>query len=81
MLWLGVFLPRLPLEVFQRSVVAGLPFAICDRLTVLFACDVAQAMGVHSGQKRATALAISPQLVLVERDAAREREALEQIAA
>ncbi len=81
MLWLGVFLPRLPIEVFQRSLAGALPFAVCDRLTVLYACDAAQALGVHTGQKRATALALAPQLLIVERDPDRERRALEQVAA
>ena len=106
MLWLGLCLPRLPLEVFQRTVDAGpegpgerpavrhvtrtasghrLPagptLAVCDRLQVLHASDAAQACGVHPGMKRATALAILPDLVLVDRDPAREREALEQVAA
>jgi protein ImuB len=54
--------------------------AVCDRLRVLQASDAASALGVHAGMKRATALAIAPDLMLVERDASREQEALRQIA-
>src|SRR5690606_23107535 len=40
----------------------------------------AREAGVHPGQKRATALAVAPALVIRERDVGRERQALEQLA-
>lgn len=108
MLWLGLFLPRLPIEVFLRTVDCGAPdthgpaqriarraaphpascrrlpadplLAVCDRLRVLQASDSVQALGVRSGMKRATALALAPELNLVERDATLERDALRQLA-
>ena len=108
MLWLGLFLPHLPIEVFMRTVDADdsdahgaarriarrsaprppsghrLPaaplLAVCDHLRVLHASDGAQALGVRPGMKRATALALAPELDLVERDAALERDALRQFA-
>lgn len=100
MLWLGLFLPRLPIEVFLRAVeqaapaarpgVSRLPsghrlpegvqLAVCDRQRVLQASQSAQALGIRPGMKRATSLALAPALAIVERDPAREREALQQIA-
>lgn len=117
MLWLGLYLPRLPLEVFERtlehdgsarsqgpaalkparvtparttSAHATLPrptpllpllqLALCDRLHVLLANAGAQTLGIHIGCKRATALALAPDLIILERDPIRERHALEQIA-
>ena len=107
MLWLGLYLPRLALEVFQRTVDAdhnplqlnantgsikalippsgcalpqGLQLAVCNRTTVLLASLPAQALGVHGGSKRATALALAPDLIIVERDTVREQQALQQVA-
>ncbi len=81
MLWLGLHLPQLALDLFRRSLSGGPAFAICDRLTVLQACDEAIAQGVHPGMKRASALALAPGLLLLDRDPSRERLALEQVAA
>lgn len=80
MLWLALFFPRLPLEVFARSLPAGLPAAVCTRLVVLEANEAARATGVHPGLKRATALALAPSLHVLERDPAREADALRQVA-
>jgi len=107
MLWLGLCLPRLPLEVFARTagpplraepaaeriaraprprppsghrLPGGLQLAVCERLAVLQANDAAQALGVHASMKRATALALAPDLYLVDRDPVRELEALRQVA-
>jgi protein ImuB len=87
MLWLGVYLPHLPLEVFQRTVpdAAGDPgvespaFAICNHSSVEQANDAARARGIHPGQKRATALALVPGLIIRERNPAREQQALQQL--
>lgn len=93
MLWLGLYLPHLPLEVFQRTLpgsAAGQPpdtldtldtpaFAICNRSSVEQANQAARALGVHAGQKRATALALAPALIIRERDCAREQQALQQL--
>ena len=105
MLWLGLYLPHLPLEVFQRTLpeaataspggksnlpdmhgLQGLPdmpdmpiLAICNRSSVEQASPSARALGVHAGQKRATALALAPALIIRERDPAREQQALRQL--
>ncbi len=83
MLWLSIHLPQLALEVFERTAASTsslLQLAVCDRLHVLLTNQGAQALGVHSGIKRATALALAPDLLLIERDPTREQQALEQIA-
>lgn len=81
MLWLAVFLPRLPTEALPGCAGPDAPpLAVCDRLGVLQASEAALALGIRPGIKRATALAIAPGLRLVERDEAREHEALRQLA-
>ena len=45
--------------------------AICNRSSVEQASPSARALGVHAGQKRATALAPAPALIIRERDPAR----------
>lgn len=92
MLWLSLYFPRLAIEVFSRSdsrvnteqaADAGgrLPLlAVCDRLKVLLVSADAEQRGVRPGMKRATALALAPDLLLIERDPQREHEAIEQLA-
>ena len=96
MLWIGLYLPRLSIEVFERSLVSaatgnrvgptGLPLvedsclAVCERLRVLQVNAAASAHGVHPGQKRATALALCPELLIRSRDPLAEQQTLEQIA-
>ncbi len=97
MLWLGLYLPRLALEAFERGTLAGpspsgppsadgsdpgaVPaLAICDRTHVCAANAAAQARGVQPGIRRATALALVPDLILRTRDRQRERETLEELA-
>jgi protein ImuB len=87
MLWLGLYLPHLPLEVFERTLPdaatghlpATPPLALCNRLTVEQASPSACALGVQPGQKRATALALAPTLIIRERGPAREQQALQQL--
>ncbi len=84
MLWLGLHLPQLPLEVFQRAdpspAESSLPLAICNRTHVEQASPAAAARGVRIGQQRATALAVAPDLIIRERDVSREQQALHQVA-
>ena len=84
MLWLGLYLPHLPLEVYQRAHAIehapGSPaFAICNHRSVEQANASARASGVHAGQKRATALALAPALIIRERNPFREQHALQQL--
>lgn len=96
MLWIGLHLPRLSIEVFERTLasnvtgswlgatgyplVEGTCLAVCDRLRVLQANEAATARGIHPGQKRATALALCPDLLIRGRDLGAEQQALEQVA-
>jgi protein ImuB len=79
MLWCALYLHLLPLEVFQRTTV-DLQLAICDKHKVLIASNAAQALGVQAGIKRATALALAPDVALLDRSIAKEQEAVMQVA-
>ena len=69
-------MPQLPLEIFLRGSSAPEPFAVEERHRV-FACDrKAGARGVRPGMAVSTALALTPQLRIAQRDAAAETEAL-----
>jgi protein ImuB len=84
MLWVALHLPLLSLEAFA----ATLPEAGADaqplalqqqhRLTVVNAA--AQAAGLRSGMRRATALALAPALLLGQADAQRDAQALQALA-
>lgn len=80
MLWLAIYLPRLSSEAVRCPEADREPVAVCGRLTVLQANAQARALGVQPGIRRATALALAPGLLLIERDEAREHEALRQVA-
>ena len=80
MLWLAISLPRLSIEALRCPEAMSGPIAVCGRLTVLQANPQAAALGVEPGIRRATALALAPALLLIERDEAREHEALRQLA-
>jgi protein ImuB len=58
----------------------GPSIAVCNRLQVIDANDVAQVHGIHRGTKRATALALAPHTVLIDRDIAKEDQALLSVA-
>jgi protein ImuB len=58
----------------------GLQLAICDKQKVLIASHAAQALGIHGGMKRATALALAPDVALLDRNIDREQTALSQVA-
>lgn len=82
--WIGVCLPRLAIEVFLRGCGPAQAqqwrLAVCDRNAVLLPSPAAEAAGVMPGTRRASALALCPDLVVVERNPAREAEALQQAA-
>lgn len=83
MLWLAIHLPALPLQVFTRGLSAPSPIGIVappPRLTVLAATPSAEAAGIRSGQRSASALALLPELELKTRAPDREAEALAEIA-
>ena len=81
MLWIALHLPRLSLEAFMATVTgtADAPIALIDTHRIAAANAAAQSLGVKPGLKRATALALAPQLVLGQADAVRDGRALEPV--
>ena len=83
MLWIALHLPLLSLESFTATLPARRgepPIALMDAQRIVSANAAAQALGVKPGLKRATALALAPQLVLGQADAARDAQAIESVA-
>ncbi|MEO7707340.1 MAG: DNA polymerase Y family protein, partial [Caldimonas sp.] len=88
MLWIALHLPLLSLESFAATLAgserpageAAMPLALMDAHRIVSANRAAQALGVKTGLKRATALALAPQLMLGRADRARDAQALEPIA-
>ena len=83
MLWIGLHLPALSLESFAATLgpaQAGQPVALLDAHRIVQADAAAQALGVQAGMKRATALALAPELLLGQADAWRDAQALRAVA-
>ena len=83
MLWVAVHLPLLSLESFAATLPAEMatqPLALEDEHRIVNANAAAQQLGVKPGLKRATALALAPQLTLARADARRDAIALNAIA-
>lgn len=79
MRWLAIHFPWLALEL--HGLPQEKPQALLDnRQRILLGNPVAEAEGVKSAQALATALALSPELTLLETDEARLRQSLEQLA-
>jgi protein ImuB len=86
-LWIALHLPLLSLESFAATLAspaaaadAERALALVDAHRIVAANATAQALGVKAGLKRATALALAPQLVLGRADRARDLRALEPVA-
>ncbi len=82
MLWIALHLPLLSLESFAATLAPELkaqPIALMDAQRILSVNPGARALGVKPGLKRATALALAPQLTLGLADAARDAQALTAI--
>jgi protein ImuB len=87
MLWIALHLPQLSLESFAATLPAALaagPLALIDatdaQRLITAANAAALALGVQPGMKRATALALVPQITLGQADAARDAQALSAVA-
>ena len=83
MLWIALHLPLLSLESFAATLphaAGGQPLALMDAHLILSANAAARALGVKPGLKRATALALAPQLTLGQADPARDAQALTAVA-
>ncbi|MBB3224262.1 Y-family DNA polymerase [Pseudoduganella umbonata] len=79
-LWIGLHLPRLPLEVFCPSWSADTCSAVLDHDAVLAVSDQARRAGVVPGMRRGGALMMAPEAQLHERAPDRETEALHAVA-
>ncbi len=83
MLWIALHLPLLSLEALAATLGPGQaqePLALSDTLQVAGVNAAAHALGVRPGMKRATALALAPQIRLAQADAARDTAALAAVA-
>lgn len=83
MRWIGLHLPWLSLESFGATLGGALeaqPLALLDAHHVVAANLQAQALGVQAGLKRATALALVPDLRMGQADARRDAQALTSVA-
>ena len=88
MLWIALHLPLLSLEAFTATLAstAGepaaqpVPIALMDAQRIVAVDAAAQALGVKPGLKRATALALAPQIVLGRADPRRDAAALAPVA-
>jgi protein ImuB len=79
-LWIGLYLPQLPLEVFCPNWSSDSGSVVLEQERVLVASPVAQAAGVQVGMRRGGVLMLMPGARLVERSPAREAEALHAVA-
>ena len=83
MLWIALHLPVLPLESFAAALDEAArqgPLALLEGADLVGVNGCAAALGVQPGMRRATALALAPQLVLGRADAARDAQALQAVA-
>jgi len=88
-LWIALHLPLLSLETFAATLPPGLSsthpdsepaLALVDVHHIVSANATALALGVKPGLKRATALALAPQIILGQAHATRDAQALQAVA-
>ncbi|KAF1029419.1 MAG: Protein ImuB [Burkholderia plantarii] len=77
---LGIHLPRLPLDVHARSCADEAGSVVLEQGAVLLADATARSYGVRAGMKRGGVLTLAPDTRLLERDRAREADALRAVA-
>ena len=83
MLWIALHLPSLSLETLAATLPAGSderPLGLLDGRALVAVNRAAHALGLRPGMKRATALALAPQLALGDIDAPRDAQALQAVA-
>lgn len=83
MLWIGLHLPLLSLESFAATLgpaQAGRPLVLVEAQRIVQADGAALQRGVRPGMKRATALALVPDLLPGQADAVRDAQALQAVA-
>jgi protein ImuB len=79
-LWIGLCLPRLPLEVFSPNWSSDGGSVVLEQERVLAASPAARHAGVQPGMRRGGVLMLMPEARLHERSPAREAEALHAVA-
>ncbi|MDB4806861.1 DNA polymerase Y family protein [Pseudomonadales bacterium] len=77
MYWLCIYLPALPLEVFEPSKQA---VAIIENQQVLLCNDVAAKQGIEPGLTASTSLALSSTIVLINREPEKEQQLIKHLA-
>ncbi|MEO6410905.1 MAG: DNA polymerase Y family protein [Burkholderiaceae bacterium] len=83
MLWIALHLPLLSLETLASTLLANderIALGLIDGRAILAVNRPAQALGVTPGMKRATALALAPQMALGAVDLQRDAQALQSVA-
>ncbi|MFM9967213.1 MAG: Y-family DNA polymerase [Burkholderiales bacterium] len=75
-LWIGIYLPQLPLETVLRGAPSPEAWAVAEGDRILLADRKAEARGVRAGMLATAALALAPQLRIRARDTAAETESL-----
>jgi protein ImuB len=79
-LWIGLYLPRLPLEVFCPSWSDDLCSVVLEQEGVLAVSGRAHALGVRPGMRRGGALMLAPAAQMHTRAPQQEQEALHAVA-
>ncbi|MGZ5201895.1 MAG: Y-family DNA polymerase [Telluria sp.] len=79
-LWIGLYLPQLPLEVFSPNWSSDAGSVVLEQERVLAVSPAARAAGVQVGMRRGGVLMLLPEARLHERAPARETEALGAVA-
>jgi protein ImuB len=79
-LWIGLYLPQLPLEVFCPNWSSDSASVVLEQERVLALSAAARAAGVQGGMRRGGVLMLMPEAKLYERSAGREAEALHAVA-
>jgi protein ImuB len=79
-LWIGLSLPQLPLEVFSPNWCSDQGSVVLEQERVLAVSPAARAAGVRGGMRRGGVLMLMPEARLLERNPAREAEALDAVA-
>jgi protein ImuB len=79
-LWIGLYLPQLPLEVFCPNWSSDSASVVLEQERVLALSPAAHAAGVQGGMRRGGVLMLMPEAKLYERSAGREADALHAVA-
>jgi protein ImuB len=79
-LWIALYLPRLPLEVFSPSWCTDAGSVVLEQERVLVVSGAARAAGVQPGMRRGGVLMLLPEAQIHERSPQREAEALNAVA-